>query len=182
MRGLRLVGHAVSAGAAAATLGCAVLLGAGPALAANAFVEVTPDTAQAGTRVNLRASCDGANDRQAQVQSDAFGRVILMPERDRILASPSAGQGLLVGSVVIPGNKKPGTYAVNLECSNGNTASTTLTVVNMTQPTQGPATGGGGTAGRGMGPLMLAGGFATVLIGAGLGMLGLRRRRGAIPG
>ena len=176
MRGLRLAGRAAST---AAVLGCAVLLGAGPALAANTFVEVTPDTAQAGNRVNIRASCDGANDRQAQVHSDAFGRVILLPEGDRILASPS-GQELLVGSVVIPGNKKPGAYAVNLECANGNTANTTLTVVNMTQPTQGPAAGGGGTAGRGLGPLVLAGGLTTVALGAGLGMLRSRRRRAEI--
>jgi hypothetical protein len=177
MRGLRLAGQAA---VTAAVLGCTIALGAGPAFAANTFVQVTPDTAQAGTRVNIQASCEGANDRQAQVQSDAFGRVILMPERDRILASPS-GQGLLVGSVVIPGNKKPGTYAVNLECANGNTASTTLTVVNMTQPTQGPAAGGGGTAGRGIGPLVLAGGLTTIAIGVGLGML-RSRRRGEISG
>lgn len=176
MRGVRLVGRAASA---TAVLGCAVLLGAGPALAANTFVEVTPDTARAGTRVNLQASCDGANDRQAQVHSDAFGRVILMPEGDRIFASPS-GQGLLVGSVVIPGNKQPGAYAVNLECANGNTASTTLTVVDMAQPTKGPAAGGGGTADRGFGPLVLAGGLTTVAVGAGLGILRSRRRRAEI--
>lgn len=179
MRGLRVAARAGLLGIAVAA---AVLLAA-PASAANVFVEVTPGTAQAGTRVHVRASCDDPRDRQAIVQSDAFGRLIVMREQDRVLstASPS-GDNVLVGSVVIPGNKAPGTYGVNLQCENGNTASTTLTVVamtvSMTQPTQGPATGGGGTAGLSLGPLLLAGGVTMIALGAGLGLFGARRHRG----
>lgn len=174
MRGLRQVGR----GAAVALAVVAAVLLAAPAYAGNAFVEVSPSTAQAGTRVNIRASCDNPNDRQAIVQSDAFGRVIVMRPQDRILSSASpGGQGVLTGSVVIPGSKEPGTYGVNLECDNGNTASTTLTVVNMSQPTRGPATGGGGTAGLPLGPLILAGGVTMIALGAGLGLVGIRRKR-----
>ncbi|MEV0723903.1 hypothetical protein AB0I37_14110 [Micromonospora purpureochromogenes] len=147
-----------------------VLATATPARAGeNTFVEVTPNTAQAGTRVSIRASCDNANNQQATVQSDAFGRVVLRPDN-----------GFLTGAVTIPGNKQPGDYSVDLRCANGNTASTTLTVLNMAQPTKGPATGAGGTAGdRGAGSLLLVGGLAVVTVVAGLGMFrGSRRRAG----
>ncbi|MEU5787426.1 hypothetical protein ABZ754_06820 [Micromonospora purpureochromogenes] len=146
-----------------------VLATATPARAGeNTFVEVTPNTAQAGTRVSIRASCDNANNQQATVQSDAFGRVVLRPDN-----------GFLTGAVTIPGNKQPGDYPVDLRCANGNTASTTLTVLNMAQPTKGPATGAGGTAGdRGAGSLLLVGGLAVVTVVAGLGMFGSRRRAG----
>ncbi|HEY0698564.1 MAG TPA: hypothetical protein VGD43_12230, partial [Micromonospora sp.] len=56
------------------------LLGAGPAVAGNTFVEVTPNTAEPGSQVNLRANCADGNNRQAMVQSDAFGRVVLRPD------------------------------------------------------------------------------------------------------
>ena len=80
-------------------VGAFVLATVTPARAGeNVFVEVTPNSAQAGTRVNIRASCDNNNDRQAQVNSDAFGRVVLRPEN-----------GFLTGAVTIPGNKAPAT-------------------------------------------------------------------------
>lgn len=156
----------------------AVLL-AGPAYAQNVFVQVDPSTAPAGSRVNVSANCDDPTDRQAIVQSDAFGRLVVMRNEDRILASPSpnGGDGILTGSVVIPGSKAAGDYTVTLECNNGNTATTTLTVTNMSQPTKGPATGGGGTAGIGLGPLILAGGVTMIALGAGLGLVGVRRKR-----
>ncbi|SBT46271.1 hypothetical protein [Micromonospora auratinigra] len=133
----------------------------------NVFVEVTPNSAQAGTRVSIRAGCDNNNDRQAQVTSDAFGRVMLRPDN-----------GFLTGAVTVPGNKAPGDYPVNLDCANGNTASTMLTVLNMAQPSKGPATGGGGTAddGRGSGSLLLVGGLVAVAVVAGVTA---RRRTGS---
>ncbi|TDB81789.1 MULTISPECIES: hypothetical protein [unclassified Micromonospora] len=145
-----------------------VLSGATPARAGdNTFVEVTPNTAQAGTRVNIRASCDTANNQQATVQSDAFGRVVLRPDN-----------GFLTGAVTIPRNREAGDYPVDLRCANGQTASTVLTVLNMTQPTKGPATGGGGTADdRGAGSLLLVGALVAVAVVAGLGVLGGGRRR-----
>ncbi|MFD0823860.1 hypothetical protein ACFQ0D_37305, partial [Micromonospora zhanjiangensis] len=123
---------------------------------ANASIEVTPSTVEPGTRVDLRADCADGNNRQASAESDAFGRVVLRP-----------GNGALTGSVTVPGNKQPGTYQVNLTCQNGNNASTNLIVVNMSKPSQGPATGGGGTAGGMSGPLVIAG---------GAGRLGWERR------
>ncbi|GHJ06154.1 hypothetical protein TPA0907_05210 [Micromonospora humidisoli] len=169
MRGLTLHRRAVHAVLAVLTLvGVFVLTAAAPARAGeNTFVEVTPNTAQAGTRVSIRASCDNANNQQATVHSDAFGRVVLRPEN-----------GFLTGAVTVPGNKQPGDYPVDLRCANGNTASTMLTVLNMAQPSKGPATGGGGTAGdRGSGSLLLVGGLAVVAVAAGLGVFGGNRRR-----
>jgi hypothetical protein len=148
-------------------IGAFVLLAVAPARAGeNTFVEVTPSSAQAGTRVNIRAGCDNANNRQADVRSDAFGRVVLQPEN-----------GFLTGSVTVPASKEAGEYPVNLRCQNNATAATTLTVLNMTQPSKGPATGGGGTAGRGTGTLLAVGGVAAVAVVAGLGLVGMRRRR-----
>jgi hypothetical protein len=144
----------------------AVPLVATPAYASNAFVEVTPSTAQPGTRVNLRASCDDSNNRQATVESEAFGRVMVRPDN-----------GFLTGSVTIPGSRSPGSYEVRLDCPNGATATTTLNVVNMSKPTQGPATGGGGTAGGPGGALLLAGGLAVLVVGGAMWLTGQRRGR-----
>ncbi|WP_234361536.1 hypothetical protein [Plantactinospora sp. BB1] len=164
----KVVGRTIAAGVTVATLVPGPLLGNAGAVRAgpNTFVEVTPNTAQAGTRVNIRASCDGANNQQATVHSDAFGRVIVRPDN-----------GFLTGSVTIPGSKAPGAYAVNLACQqNGNNATTTLTVVNMSQGSQGPATGGGGTAGGPGGTLMIVGGLGIVVLAIGFGVAGRRRR------
>ncbi|MDG4756443.1 hypothetical protein [Micromonospora sp. WMMD710] len=147
-----------------------VLMTVAPARAGeNTFVEVTPNSVPAGSRVTIRASCDNNNDRQANVHSDAFGHVILRPDN-----------GFLKGEVTVAGTKEPGDYAVDLRCQNGQTASTTLNVLNMASPSKGPATGGGGTAGgRGTGSLLVLGGVALVATAVALGMAGGRRRTGA---
>lgn len=167
LRWVSYLHRVVVAGAAAILLaGASVLLGAAPAHAGDVFVEVIPNPAQAGERVEVRASCGDGNNRQAAVESDAFGRVTV--QRD---------DGLLKNKVTIPGSKKPGDYAVVLKCQNNNTATTTLTVVNMSEPTRGPAAGAGGMAGGEGGALILAVGAATILVGVGLGVMSFRRRR-----
>ena len=82
MRGLTLHRRAIHAVLAMfALVGAFVLMTAPPARAGeNTFVEVTPNSAQAGTRLTVRANCDNANNQQATVHSDAFGRVVLRPE------------------------------------------------------------------------------------------------------
>ncbi|MBY8873238.1 hypothetical protein K7640_15485 [Micromonospora sp. PLK6-60] len=147
----------------------AYVLSAGTAARAgeNTFVEVTPNSVQAGKRVNIRASCDnsattnGNNNRGATVRSDAFSGPVTL----------RSDNGFLTGATTVPGNKQPGDYPVDLRCDNGQTASTMLTVLNMAQPSKGPATGGGGTAGGGpgVGSLLLVGGLAAVAVVAGLG-------------
>ncbi|MDG9677803.1 hypothetical protein [Micromonospora sp. DH14] len=152
-------------------VGAFVLLSVAPARAGeNVFVEVTPNSAQAGSRVSIKASCDNDNNnRQSNVHSDAFGNVTLKPDR-----------GFLTGQATIPRDKPAGDYPVDLRCENGQTSSTTLTVLNMASPSKGPATGGGGMAGgRGTGSLLVLGGVALVATAIGLGMAGGRRRSGA---
>jgi hypothetical protein len=167
MRGLRFVARAISVAVAVAALsGAPMLPGVAAAQPGSTFVEVTPNTAQPGERVNIRASCDGSSARQsATVQSDAFGRVVLRPDN-----------GFLTGSAAISDRKPPGSYGVTLQCTNNFTSTTTITVVNMSKPSQGPATGGGGTAGSGISPVILAAGIAAIAIGASIGLFGMRRR------
>ncbi|WP_405099891.1 hypothetical protein [Micromonospora sp. NBC_01412] len=171
MRGLTVSRRVLSAVLTVFGLvGAFVLATVAPARAGeNTFVEVTPNSAQAGTRVNIRASCDNDNKQQADVRSDAFGRVVLRPDN-----------GFLTGAVTIPENKQPGEYSVELRCKNGGTATTTLTVLNMAQPSKGPNTGAGGTAGddRGTGSLLLVGGLAAAAVAAGFGAFGAGRRTG----
>jgi hypothetical protein len=155
---------------AAATATADTVVGASPVdtttvTTVGTFVEVSPNTAAPGTRVTIRASCDNGNTSQATVESEAFGRVVVRPNN-----------GFLTGAVTIPGNKAPGTFGVNLTCPNGNTATTTITVVNMSKPTQGPATGVGGTAG-GTSPMLMAGGIAALVLVVVFGLIGAARRR-----
>ncbi|WUR58875.1 hypothetical protein OHS32_27880 [Micromonospora chokoriensis] len=173
MQGIRTVNRALSSVLTLVGLiGAFVLMSAAPARAGeNTFVEVTPNSAQAGSRVTIRANCDNDNNnnRQSTVHSDAFGQVTLRPDK-----------GFLTAQASIPRDKQAGDYPVDLRCENGQTALTTLTVLNMASPSKGPATGGGGTAGgRGTGSLLVLGGVALVGTAIALGMAGGRRRTGA---
>lgn len=159
-------GRLVRAIAVAALTAASLLLPATAAHAADVFIEVTPSTVQAGNQVNIRASCGDNNLSAATATSDAFGEVTLTPQ-----------DGFLVATVVIPANTPARNFRVKLTCPNGRTATTALMVINMTQPTRGPATGGGGTAGGGRGTLVLTGGLAALAVGAAVGIVALRRRR-----
>ena len=147
--------------------GGAVLATAAPARAAEIFVEVNPSTVQAGNQVGIRASCTD-NNATAIVRSDAFGQITVSPQ-----------YGFLTATVRIPTDRQAKTYVVRLTCSDATTATVNLHVVGKTQPTQGPATGFGGTAGGGTGRLLIGGGLAAILAGAALALLTLRRRRPA---
>ncbi|MET7668098.1 hypothetical protein [Micromonospora luteifusca] len=172
MQGIRTINRALSSALTLVGLiGAFVLMSVAPARAGESvFVEVMPNSAQAGSQVSIKASCDNDNnDRQSTVHSDAFPRVTLKPDK-----------GFLTGQATIPRDKPAGDYPVDLRCENGQTASTTLTVLNMASPSKGPATGGGGTAsGRGTGSLLVLGGVALVATAVALGMAGGRRRTGA---
>jgi hypothetical protein len=144
-----------------------VLPAAAAARGAEVFVEVTPSTVQAGDQVEIQASCDG-NDKQANVRSDAFGRVSVSPNN-----------GLLTGTATVPERKPAGTFDVVLTCRNNATANTTITVVTMSKATRGPATGAGGTAGGGVSPFVLTGGLGAVAVGAGVALIVRGRRAGS---
>ncbi|GAB3061608.1 hypothetical protein [Micromonospora schwarzwaldensis] len=139
------------------------------------FVEVTPSTVEPGFLVGIRASCRD-NSVPAIVASDAFGKIQVQPQR-----------GLLTASPMVNERTRPGNYRVKLECPGGETASTMLQVVKRAQPTRppshppshfpsrGPATGFGGTAGPGLGGLLVPIGLALTMVGAGLGVAASRR-------
>ncbi|PTA43576.1 hypothetical protein [Micromonospora sp. RP3T] len=139
------------------------------------FVEVTPGTVEPGFLVGIRASCRD-NSVPAIVASDAFGKIQVQPQR-----------GLLTASPMVNERTRPGNYRVKLECPSGETASTMLQVVKRAQPTRppshppshfpsrGPATGFGGTAGPGLGGLLVPIGLALTMVGAGLGVAASRR-------
>ncbi|HET6211345.1 MAG TPA: hypothetical protein VFE14_00590 [Micromonosporaceae bacterium] len=160
--------RATTIAAASATV---VLAGGIPAHAADLWVEVNPSTIQAGFSISIRASC-GDNVNPAKVKSDAFGEQTMLPNN-----------GFLYATVSVPENKKPKGYTVTLSCPNGSSATTTLFVLGMDQPSKGPHTGGGGLAnGAGGGlaggaPVMLAGGLTVLGLGTALGLVALRRRR-----
>ncbi|MEV4756588.1 hypothetical protein AB0J86_15945 [Micromonospora sp. NPDC049559] len=145
----------------------AVLLGAAPAAAADTFVRLDPDTVQAGYRVEIKASCR-VNTQAATVESAAFGGVTVYPQA-----------GFLVGSATVPHTTRADTYRVRLSCPDGRSATTRLVVVAGDMPWRGPATGFGGGGGVDPGKLILAGGVGTTALGVALGIVTLRRRRGA---
>ncbi|WP_433287005.1 hypothetical protein [Micromonospora sp. CA-244673] len=134
------------------------------------FVEVTPSTVEAGFLVGIRASCRD-NSVPATVVSDAFGRIQVQPQR-----------GLLTASPMVRERTRPGNYRVKLECPGGQTASTMLQVVKRVQPSRGPATGFGGTAGSGLGGLLVPVGLALTVAGAVVGVAASRRQPRTIRG
>jgi hypothetical protein len=134
------------------------------------FVQVNPNTIQAGFQVGIHASC-GEDLNPASVTSRAFGEITLTPYQ---------GSRFLSGSATVPSNTRAGQYQVDLKCANGGRASAELFVLGMARPTRGPDTGGGGTAGAGGGPAVPAplmfGGVGAAAFAAGVGLLLARRR------
>ncbi len=145
----------------------AAALAATPADAqTDAFIELRPDTIQAGRQLEIRAGC-GERVEQATVRSRAFPEVTLQP---------LGRSDVLSGTVTVPGDTSRGNYPVNLRCPNGMVASTDLFVLQMARPTTGPATGGGGTADAEdppMGPAVVSG---VVLLTLALLVRAWRRR------
>jgi hypothetical protein len=145
-----------------------------PAVAAQGgvFVQVNPNTIQAGYQVGINASC-GEDLNPAKVKSRAFGEITL---------NPYQGSRFLTGSATVPSDTRAGEYKVDLKCANGSTATTDLFVLGMARPTRGPSTGGGGTAAAGPPDLDLApallGGASAAALASGVGLL-IARRRGA---
>ena len=142
--------------------------------AGGVWIEVHPQTVDAGSIVALRADC-GDNSVPATVTSEAFGTVTVQPFLN-----------LLTAEVAIPAQTKAGGYDVNLACRSGSTASASLSVGSNGQtaaaPSMGPHTGGGFLANRGRsgltGPeIWLIGGAGAFVAAGALGAITVRRRR-----
>ncbi len=169
------------------TVGVFALLGSASACdrprsadSAGVWIEVTPETVDAGSFVALNADC-GDNSVPATVTSEAFGTATLRPFIN-----------MLTAEVDVPAGTKEGGYDVNLACQNGSTATASLWVGNKgptaepsmgptAEPSMGPHTGGGFLANRGRGltgPMIWLIGGASALVAAGaLGAITVRRRR-----
>ncbi len=170
------------------TVGLLALLGWASACeqprAANAdgvWIEVTPETVDAGSFVALRANC-GDNSVPATVTSKAFGTVTVEPFVN-----------ILTAEVDIPAQTKEGGYDVNLACRSGSTATASLLVGSKgptaepskgptAEPSMGPHTGGGFLANRGRSGLTspqiwLIGGAGALAAAGALGAITVRRRR-----
>ena len=149
--------------------------------AAGVWIEVTPETVDAGSFVALRADC-GDNSVPATVTSEAFGTVTVRPFVN-----------MLTAEVDVPAQTKEGGYDVNLACQSGSTATASLWVGSngptaepsmgpTAEPSMGPHTGGGFLANRGRsgltGPeIWLIGGAGALVAAAALGAITVRRRR-----
>ncbi|MGC4856566.1 hypothetical protein ACLQ24_25140 [Micromonospora sp. DT4] len=139
-----------------------------PGPVVDVFVEVSPSTVQPGYLVGIRASCRD-NSVGATVVSDAFGAVGVQPQH-----------GVLTAAPMVRERTRPGNYRVKLECPDGETASTMLQVVKKVpspQPSRGPATGFGGSAGGMTGRLLLPSGAAFTVAGLVIAVVALRRPR-----
>lgn len=141
-----------------------VLATPAPARAADVFVQVNPSTVEAGFMVGIKASCT-SNTQPATVESGAFGTTTVHPQA-----------GFLTAVASVPATTRADTYRVRLSCPDGKNASSRLIVVGATRPKRGPATGFGGSAGDDPGGLLVAGGLATTVLGAVLGLVAVRRR------
>jgi hypothetical protein len=163
-----------------ATVGVFALLGWASACerpraanAADAWIEVTPKTVDAGSFVALRADC-GDNSAPATVTSEAFGTVTVRPFVN-----------MLTAEVDVPAQTKEGGYDVSLACRSGSTATASLWVGSKgptAEPSMGPHTGGGFLANRGRsgltGPeIWLIGGAGALVAAGALGAITVRRRR-----
>jgi hypothetical protein len=130
------------------------------------FVEANPSTVPAGDEIAIRASCID-NLKNATVTSGPFGTVTVKYQN-----------GFLTGKALIPETTRVGNYVLTLSCPDPQaTATGTLHVVAQVAPTQGPATGGGGTAPGRNAPLLIGGGAAALVLGLLLAAASLIRRR-----
>jgi hypothetical protein len=132
------------------------------------FVEVNPSTVEAGFIIGIRASCPD-NTRPAEVESRAFGEVVVQPQ-----------YGFLTAAATVRSDIDAQSYRVVLDCPDTLLgATTTLVVVVGNRPSRGPATGFGGMAGKDDGTTLLTGGAIALVAALALVVVTLWRRRPA---
>lgn len=165
-------------GAAALGAGALVLTAATPALAgavqspSGATAAVNPTRATPGSQVTFAISCASTQASSAIL----FGTTLGLP--DHIPMTRGAVSGDFVITVTLPGSIAPGSYTPDMDCSDGSSASATLTVTAV--PAAGGAqTGDGSTSTQTESGLAVSG---LALIGAGAVTAGLAQRRRSAAG
>ena len=168
-----------------ATAGVSALMvggcGAAQANGSGVWVQVNPGTVAPGGIVKITAIC-ADNSNSASVNSIVFGTVTMQTTHT-----------LLTAQVTVPPNAAAGTFAVDLTCRSGSTATTTLIITgsnavptaapSAAPATVGPHTGGGFLAGAGgqshASVAWIAGGLTAIAAAVGIGAVSGRRRRPA---
>jgi hypothetical protein len=151
--------------AAAACLGTALLGGAPAALASGPVTHVTPDPSTPGTSTTFGILCPGAS------SATLFGTTLGLSEQ---IPMENTGQGTFIAIVTLPTGIRAGTYHPDIDCSNGESATVTLTVNAV--PGQAPQTGDGAASTTTNGTLSDIG-FGVLGLGAAGGAYLLARRR-----
>ena len=136
------------------------------AAASSSPVDITPNPATAGTATTFAVNCSSLTSAGPASSATLIGTTLGLAEHIPMQASTHSNE--FVTTVVLPSSIKAGSYQPDIDCSNGVTASSTLTV----SPGGGPATGDGSTATARDG----------TLTAAGLGLLGLGVLAGALLG
>jgi hypothetical protein len=138
------------------------------------FVSISPNSVAPGGTVAIRATCGDAST-SATVTSLVFSSVTLVSQN-----------GSLAGQASVPTTVAPGVFSVDMTCSSGLTASTTITIIGATPAptaTMGPHTGGGflangGDRGVNTGPVAwIIGGLAAIVGGVAFATWTRGRRR-----
>lgn len=156
------MGTSLRRAALSAAIGVAAATLVSPSVAlAAADVTVNPSAVAPGGRFTLAAYC-GAGAVSASVSGTTIGgpsEITLNPYTD-------GGPGAFNAELTVPSTTLPGTYQLNVTCSDGETGAGTLVV----SPTGAPAGGGGSTSD----------GPSRALLGAGSGLLAVSGLSGVV--
>jgi hypothetical protein len=130
-----------------------------------------PSSATPGTSVTFQVFCASLNTASATLFGETLGLPVQIP------MDKESGAGVFSATVTLPHSIRPGTYSVDIDCSDGSSASVSLTVATLPRPGGVPT--GDGTTSTETNTGLAAGGLA--LAGAGLmtGLVALRRRHTA---
>jgi hypothetical protein len=174
---MHLVPRLAASAALIPALAGLMLCTATAAAGSSAPVDITPNPSTVGTATTFTVNCSSLTAAGPASSATLTGTTLGLPEHIPMQASTHSNE--FVTTVVLPSSIKAGSYQPDIDCSNGVTASSTLTV----SPGSAPATGDGTTATARDGTLTAAG-FGLL----GLGVLGgallagwarLSRRRAA---
>lgn len=147
------IARLVAAGGLVATVGW---MAAGPGTAlADVSGTADPSTVRPGGTVRFSAECGEG------MSPMLFGQTLGAEERIPMTAGPDPA--LYYTDVLVPDTTEPGTYDVNVDCSDTESTSIRLVV----SPNGGAATGDGSTSRPSAAPPLLAAGTALIFLAGG---------------
>jgi hypothetical protein len=157
----------------------ALAVSAGPALAANPVIDVTPSTATPGASVTFAITCGTGS-----TSATLFGTTLGLPEQISMDSATEIGEWVV--TVDLPANISPGDYSPSIDCDNGVTGTASLTVnpapspaTPTAVPSGAPLTGDGTTSSATGGPFTPAGVALLAAGGVAAGAVAIRWRRRA---